>query len=147
MQYHKIHKLLVVANSRHVKFFIQEDGQRLKLLEENHVDSHHNPEKHASSYRARGTRSHSFDPHTSAKDIDNNNTAKIVTDHLHNHVSAAQAEQKVYEIVITAEPKLLGNIRSHLKADKLVQDLVIKEIDKDFIHEDIDHLQDILNNV
>jgi protein required for attachment to host cells len=140
-------KLIVVANSQHMKFFIKEQGERMKLLEEKSLLPHPTPEKHSSGHQSSVTQSHSLNPHTSSKDINNDRAARTIIDYLNTTTANNNHDQRGHhfkEIIITAEPQLLGHIRDHL--DKRLKELIKIQLPKDFIHNSIDELQHAIDN-
>lgn len=71
-----------------------------------------------------------FEPHTSGKDLELLETAKIVAHHLDKK---AVQENKYQELIVIAEPKLLGHLKQQFS--KNLKKIISKEVPKDFSHQ------------
>jgi len=76
------------------------------------------------------------EPHHTPKEIDHQNSAKIICEYL-DKLFAERPDYK--ELIISAEPKTLGYIREHLS--KALKKKITKEIHKDLIHQNIETIE------
>lgn len=137
-------KLIVVADIRKCRFF---KAQGLKIIEEiadlellTHDQEHVGPEKHDNHFQKRSTPGSAFEPHTQPKDIDHQDSARLLCEQLNKAVTNSD----IKEIIIVADAKSLGYIRPLLS--KQVANLVTKELVKDLTHHSLDQIEEIVNN-
>jgi len=124
-----ITKLLVVADSTKAQLY-QVMGHKIKtLVGDYNVDSfhigHERTEKKSSFNKKSGLASHSFEPHTMPKEADRNEFSKKLSELIYHTKQNGEYE----ELVLIAEPKMLGSIRKNLNG-KLYH-CISKEIPKD----------------
>lgn len=79
-----------------------------------------------------------FDPHTAAKDLEHNNRAKEISKHLEEKLA-----KDYNELIILADPKLLGYIKQNLKPGTKKH---AKFIAKDLTNEcdNIEHIKQVI---
>lgn len=125
-------KLITVADSKHARFY-KASGLKIKepigmIRAQSLKIAHERQELRTGFYHRSSTPSHFFDPHTEAKDIERHEFSKELVKHLHNLFH----QDHYKEIIIVAEPKVLGEIRKNLTTE--LKSLVTKEIPKDLVH-------------
>lgn len=122
-------KLIAVVGMRKVKLFAAKGIKIIEQLEDcdHDVDKHHRGEKKQSHCHQRSACSSSFQPHTQPKDIEHNEAARFVVSKLDDLVLT----NKYKELIIAAEPRMLGFIRQNLTSH--IKKLEHREIHKEFI--------------
>lgn len=127
-------KLIAVIDRFHLILYeakglkIQSGPQEVDLP----FSKHHKKEKHEGFFHKRSEPGGAFEPHTSPTEIDEINSAKIITEHLETIIS------KYHDLIILAGPKMLGHIRQHLNG--ALKQRLTKEINKDMVGQ---HKEDI----
>src|ERR1700722_8870043 len=125
-------KLIIVADSKHAKFY-KAIGLKLKeAIGMLHAQSlkapHKRQELRTGFYHKASTSSHFFDPHTEARNIERHEFCKEAINHLHT----LYHQESYHEIIVVAEPKMLGEIRNNLSPE--LKKVISKEISKDLVH-------------
>ncbi len=100
-------------------------------------EHHHHREKRQSLYQNKSTPASLFEPHTSLKDIEHKEAARSVIKHLEKIMAADQAKYK--ELIIVAEPQMLGCVRQELK--NVLKKMITKEIAKDLVQHSADAVE------
>jgi protein required for attachment to host cells len=123
-------KLIAVLDSNHLITYIAEG---LKILEgPNNIElsfSHHaRPEKDHGSYGRFGHNVSQSDPHTTPKEIDNQNAAKLICGYLDK---LFRNTSDYNELILVADPRMLGTIRENLP--KQLEEKVTIEIHKNLV--------------
>ncbi|WP_341788152.1 MULTISPECIES: host attachment protein [unclassified Rickettsia] len=126
-------KLIAVIDSKQMMLY---DAQGVKITNNKPLklpldleEHHHHREKRQSLYQNKSTPASLFEPHTSLKDIEHKEAAKSVIKHLEKAVGQDQAKYK--ELIIVAEPQMLGCVRHELKNG--LKKMITKEIAKDLV--------------
>ncbi|MGI4752690.1 MAG: host attachment protein [Janthinobacterium lividum] len=126
-------KLIAVIDSKQMMLY---DAQGVKITNNKPLklpldseEHHHHREKRQSLYQNKSTPASLFEPHTSLKDIEHKEAAKSVIKHLEKAVGHDQAKYK--ELIIVAEPQMLGCVRHELKNG--LKKMITKEIAKDLV--------------
>ncbi len=131
-------KLIAVTDSTKLKLYEAKGLKILNLVEEYDVenDKHHRGEKHESSYHKGPNPGSAFEPHTSAKEIEHTEAARVIT----HYIEKIMHENSDYkELIVTAEPKMLGFLRHHYS--KFLKDSIVKEIAKGLTHHDMQAIE------
>ncbi|BDU60707.1 hypothetical protein FLA4_11170 [Candidatus Rickettsia kotlanii] len=81
-----------------------------------------------------------FEPHTLLKDIAHKEIAKSIIKHLEKVITADQAKYK--ELIIVAEPQMLGCVRPKLKNG--LKKMITKEIAKDVLQHSVDAVEQVV---
>lgn len=129
-------KLVAVVDLNRLRLYEARGVKILKKLEQLSLALHKEHRHEQGSYRNFSGPSSAFEPHTSEKDLEHSKTAKIINQHLEKVV---EQHNDYKEVVIAAEPKMLGHIRQHLSPN--LKKLVTKEIAKDFVHQDMSAIE------
>ena len=130
-------KLIAVIDSKQMmiydaKGFKITNTKPLKLsfdLEEHY----HQREKKQSFCQNKSSPRSLFGAHTSLKEIEHKEAARIVIKHLEKVAGADPAKYK--ELIIVAEPQMLGCIRQELKNS--LKKMITKEIAKDLVQHSV----------
>ncbi|CEO17637.1 Protein required for attachment to host cells [Rickettsia monacensis] len=129
-------KLIAVIDSKQIMLY---DAQGVKITTNKplklslDLEEHHNHrEKRQSPYQNKS--GSLFEPHTSLKDIEHKEAARSVIKHLEKVTTADQAKYK--ELIIVAEPQMLGCVRQELKNG--LKKMITKEIAKDLVQHSVD---------
>lgn len=128
-------KLIAVIDSYNLILY---EAEGLKIVHgptnvELQFEYHERPEKSHGSYDKNcGHNVSASDPHTTPKEIDNQNSARLICGYLDKLFVGTP---KYQDLIIAAAPKMLGYIRMYLS--KHLQAKVIKEINKDLVNEKI----------
>ncbi|AFE49281.1 host attachment protein [Rickettsia prowazekii] len=134
-------KLIAVIDSKHMMLY---DALGIKITTNKPLkltldleEHHHHREKRQSLYQNKSTPGSLFEPHTSLKDIEHKEAARSVIKHLEKVTTANQAKYK--ELIIIAEPKMLGCVRQELTSG--LKKIVTKEIAKDLVQHNVDAVE------
>lgn len=126
-------KLIAVIDSKQMMLY---DAQGVKITNNKPLklaldleEHHHHREKRQSLYQSKSTPGSLFEPHTSLKEIEHKEAAKSAIKHLEKAVNHDQAKYK--ELIIVAEPQMLGSIRQEVKNG--LKKMITKEIAKDLV--------------
>lgn len=131
-------KLIAVMDLNKLRLY-EAQGLRInKKIEELPLAIHKEHRHQHGQYQTGAGSISSFEPHTSEKNLEHQETAKIITKHL-DKVMSSNAEYK--ELMIAAEPKTLGFVRQYLS--KNLQKLVTKEIVKDLVHKNMSEIEKV----
>lgn len=123
-------KLIAVIDS--IRMILYE-AKGLKIINKSYElsltleEHYHHREKKQSHYSNKSNPGSLFDPHTPTKVIEHNEAAKNAAKQLAKVIK--QAQRKYKELIIIAEPQMLGRIRREL--DNNLKKLITKEIAKD----------------
>ena len=131
-------KLIAVTDSTKLKLYKAQGLKILEMLEEFDIenDKHHRGEKHESSYHNATGPGSAFEPHTSAKEIEHTEAARVIT----HYIEKIMHDNTNYkELIVTAEPKMLGFLRHAYS--KFLKDSVVKEIAKGLTHHDMQAIE------
>ncbi|AAU03932.1 host attachment protein [Rickettsia typhi] len=130
-------KLIAVIDSKHMMLY---DALGIKITTNKPLkltldleEHHHHREKRQSFYQNKSTPGALFEPHTSLKDIEHKEAARSVIKHLEKITTANQTKYK--ELIIIAEPQMLGYIRQKLTSG--LKKIVTKEIAKDLVQHNV----------
>lgn len=132
-------RFILLADA-HKALFLETDGLKISnVLGRHSIEelgiTHNRPEnKEGLNYKT-SAGSHFFDPHSDAKEVERSQFA---------HKIGAMASEVVWnekydEVFIVAEPKMLGELKSHLT--DFTRERVTKEISKNLLKEDLDKIQ------
>lgn len=135
-------KLLVVADSTKAQFY-QVMGHKIKtLLGDYDADTfnigHERAEKKSSFNNKTGVAGHSFEPHTTPKEADRSEFSKKLSELIYH----TKQNGEYAELMLIAEPKMLGAIRKNL--DGKLGHCISKEISKDMAGADPKILETLL---
>lgn len=125
-------KLVAVIDSLHMMLYdaqgikITGKPEEISLMPEEH---HHHREKSQSHYQNKSNPGSLFEPHTSLKDIEHKEAARSVAKHLDKIM---QIPHKYKELIIVAEPQMLGYVRQELNNN--LKKMITKEVAKDLVH-------------
>jgi protein required for attachment to host cells len=130
-------KMIAVIDLNKLRLYEAKGVKILKKIEELPLALHKEHRHEKGSYHNSGSSQGSaFEPHTSSKDLEHHDTAKAVVAHL----DKVLAQGSPYtELMISAEPKTLGHVRSQLTNH--LKKLITKEIIKDFAHMDMHEIE------
>ena len=124
-------KLIALVDSYHIILYEALDSQVTSgPTDPGLAFPHHNrPEKaHGSYNKSYGYNISASDPHTMPKEVDQNNTARVICEHLETLL----ADPSDYdEFTLIAEPRMLGCMREHMS--KNVKKKLTQEIHKDLM--------------
>lgn len=129
-------KLIAVVDLSRLRLYEAKGIKIINTLEELALSVHKEHRHEKGSYHGSSSPNSAFEPHTATKDLEHQEAARIVVDHIDKIISH-NADYK--ELFIAAEPKTLGQIRSHLT--KRLKKIVGKEIHKDFAHNNIHDIE------
>lgn len=132
-------KLIAVVDLSRLRVYEAQGLKILKKLEQCHLSLHKEHSHEQGSYRKGSGPSSSFEPHTSEKDIEHNETAKIVIAHLEQLLKSSNQYKG---LIITAESKLLGAIRHHMTTP--LKKILVKELAKDLAHHDMAAIEQVV---
>ena len=134
-------KLIAVIDSKRMMLY---DAQGVKITTNKPLklsldleEHRHHREKRQSLYQHKFTPGSLFEPHTSLKDIEHKEAARSVIKHLEQVTAADQGKYK--ELIIVAEPQMLGCIRQELKNG--LKKMITKEIAKDLVQHSVDAVE------
>ena len=134
-------KLIAVIDSKQMMLY---DAQGFKIINNKPLklvfdleEHNHHREKRQSLYHSKSTPGSLFEPHTSLREIEHKEAAKNVIKYLEKAVIGDQAKYK--ELIIVAEPQMLGFIRHELKNG--LKKMVTKEIAKDLVQHGADAVE------
>lgn len=135
-----LRKLIAVVNLNQLKLY---EAQAIKITEQIeemplaiHKTHRHEQGSYQVGYHVSPNPGSAFEPHTSDKDIELLETAKIVAHHLDKK---AMHDNKYQELIIIAEPKLLGHLKQQFS--KNLKKIISKEIPKDFAHQKTEDIE------
>ncbi|AFB21029.1 host attachment protein [Rickettsia canadensis] len=134
-------KLIAVIDSKHMMLY---DAQGVKITTNKPLklslyleEHHHHRKKRQSFYQNKSTPGSLFEPHTSLREIEHKEAAKSVIKHLEKIARNDQAKYK--ELIIVAEPQILGCIRQELKNG--LKKMITKEIAKGLVQHSVDAVE------
>ncbi|ABV73428.1 hypothetical protein A1E_02415 [Rickettsia canadensis str. McKiel] len=134
-------KLIAVIDSKHMMLY---DAQGVKITTNKPLklslyleEHHHHRKKRQSFYQNKSTPGSLFEPHTSLREIEHKEAAKSVIKHLEKIARNNQAKYK--ELIIVAEPQILGCIRQELKNG--LKKMITKEIAKGLVQHSVDAVE------
>jgi protein required for attachment to host cells len=124
-------KLVVVLDINTLKLY---EAQGIKINREIAIyeikpDVNHRSEKGEGFNQKKSTPSSYYDPHTSAKDLEHQESSRLAISYI-EQVYQGNADFK--ELIIVADPKMLGFIRKDLSQQ--LKKVVVKEISKDLVN-------------
>lgn len=128
-------KLIVVASSIKVIVYkaksikIIKESEEFIVIAEKH--NHHNKDKAESHFHTKSGPGSLFEPHSSPKDIEYLESAKKISEIIEQKIND---DTNCKELIIVADPKLLGVIRQSLNNN--IKKLVSKEIHKNLVDQD-----------
>lgn len=125
-------KLIAVADLNKLRLYEAQGIKILKQLELLPLSLHKEHNHEQGLFKKGFSPASAFEPHTSEKELEHDETAKIVTKHLEKVVAR---HNNYKELIITAESKLLGAIRKHLSNH--LKQIITKELVKDLAHQDM----------
>ena len=133
-------KLIVLAGMHKLKLYA---GKGVKVIDQLddidlNIDKHHRGKKSESHCHQKCGGSSLFEPHTSAKDIEHNEAARFIS----SQVDQILLNNQYKEVIIAAEPGMLGFIKQHLSTH--VKKLEHREIPKDLLSYDKAKLEKII---
>ena len=134
-------KLIAVIDSKQMMLY---DAQGVKITTNKPLklslyleEHHHHRKKRQSFYQNKSTPGSLFEPHTSLREIEHKEAAKSVIKHLEKIARNDQAKYK--ELIIVAEPQILGCIRQELKNG--LKKMITKEIAKGLVQHSVDAVE------
>lgn len=137
-------KLIAVIDSKQMMLY---DAQGVKITNNKPLklpldldEHHHHREKRQSLYQNKSNPASLFEPHTSLKEIEHKEAARNVIKHLEKLVASNQNKYK--ELIIVAEPQMLGSVRHELKNG--LKKMVSKEIAKDLVQHNADAIERVV---
>lgn len=124
-------KLIAVMDINNLKLF---KAEGLKITGELgnyaiHSDANHKTERHEGFKGQKSGPSSFYDPHSSPKDIEYNESSKTAVKHIN---ATFNSDPEFKEIYIVTDAKMLGHIRQEISGK--LKEAVSKEVRKDLIH-------------
>lgn len=134
-------KLIAVMDINSLKLY---KAQGLKIINEIgdfsiHSGSNHKTERHEGFHEKKSTPPSFYDPHTSPKDIEYQESSKTAIDHI-NKAFANNSSFK--ELCVVANAKMLGHFRQSLSNN--LKKVLSKEVQKDLINHTIEDIEQAL---
>ncbi|MGX6960681.1 MAG: host attachment protein [Rickettsia endosymbiont of Pentastiridius leporinus] len=134
-------KLIAVIDSKQMMLYdalgIKITNNKPLKLALDSEEHHHHREKRQSLYQNKSNPGSLFEPHTSLKEIEHAEAAKSVIKHLEKVTKADQNKYK--ELIIVAEPQMLGCVRHKLKNG--LKKMITKEIAKDLVQRNAEAIE------
>lgn len=126
-------KLIAVVDKFHLVFY---EAEGLKINGKiNSIDlSHgknHKQQRHEGFFQKTSDPSGFFSPHTDPKELDDQNAARVIIEHLEDMMQSG----KYKELLIASSPRMLGYVRQY--ASTHLKDKISKELDKDLVNENM----------
>ena len=131
-------KMIAVIDQSRLRLYEAKGLKITKKVEELSISAHKEPRHEKGSFHKASVPGSAFEPHTSISDIEHQATAKIAVGHL-DKLLTHNNEYK--ELMIAAEPKTLGCIRSELTGH--LKKILTKEIVKDLAHKEMREIEQI----
>jgi len=133
-------KLIAVVDLNKLRLYEAQSIKITEQIEELPLAVHKAHRHQQGAYQSGGgsapTAGSAFEPHTSGKDLELLETAKIVASHLDKKVVQ---DHKYKELIVIADPKLLGHLKQ--KFSKNLKKVITKEIPKDFAHHEAEDIE------
>jgi protein required for attachment to host cells len=123
---------LIIYEAKGIKI-IGQIGKFSIVTEKHH---HHDDQKSQSHYQQKSTPKSLFEPHSQASEVEYAEAAKSACKILEEKV---QNNRDYNKLIIVAEPKMLGSLRSHMSNS--LKKLLYKEISKNLINEDVKSIE------
>ncbi|HJD55582.1 MAG TPA: host attachment protein [Rickettsia endosymbiont of Pyrocoelia pectoralis] len=134
-------KLIAVIDSKQMILY---DASGIKITNNKPLkvaldseEHHHHREKRQSLYQNKSTPGSLFEPHTSLKDIEHKEAARSAIKHLEQTMNHGQTKYK--ELIIVAEPQMLGCVRHEVKNG--LKKMITKEIAKDLVQHNAEAIE------
>jgi protein required for attachment to host cells len=123
------HRLIAVAGITKLALYIATGKKITTALPviEIERDGSHRPQKHESHFRQKSNPASLYEPHTSPDEIEHIESARDISDEILKHLGG----NHFVEIILIAEPRMLGFLRQHLAAP--IKKLISREINKDYL--------------
>ncbi len=127
-------KLIAIIDSTKLMLY---EAQGLKITHgpnelQLSLEKHLRPEKNQARYQKKSTPASLFQPKSSPEELEHQEAATKIADHI-EHTIKAQPNYK--ELIIAAEPKMLGYLRQYLSNN--LKKIITKEITKDLVNKNI----------
>ena len=129
---HDLKKLIAVIDSYHLVLY-EAQGEKIIGGPQNADLSFHH---HVDRERGHGFYDSAFgfsvsapEPHTTPKEVDQQDAARRICKHLEGLFTDHSA---YHELILAAEPRMLGHIRAHLR--KHLEEKITKEVHKDLVN-------------
>ena len=131
-------KMIAVLDQSRLRLYEAQGLKITKKIEELQISEHKEPRHEKGSFHKASVPGSAYESHTSLKDIEHHNVAKLAVTHIdkiltHNH--------DYKELLIAAEPKTLGHVRSELTNH--LKKILTKEIVKDLAHKEMSEIEQI----
>lgn len=135
-------KLIAITDSYHLNIYEAEgikltSGPNKIELDFTHHERHN--KNHGSYDKISGHNLSESQPHHTPKEIDQEKSARIICEYLKK---AFDENEDYHELIIAAEPRMLGHIRKHLS--KKLKDKLSREVHKDLMDLDKDSIEKII---
>lgn len=127
-------KLIAITDSTKLMLY---EAQEIKITQgpnelQLSLEKHLRPEKRQALYQKKSTPASLFQPKNSPEELEHQDAATKIA----NHLELTVREQPNYkELIIAAEPKMLGYIRQYLSNN--LKKIITKEITKDLTNKNI----------
>ena len=133
-------KMIAVVNQSRLRLYEAQGIKITRKIEELPFSEHKEPRHEKGNFQKNFTQGSSqgsaYEPHTSIKDIEHHNVAKLAVSHI-DKILAHNSDYK--ELMIAAEPKTLGHIRSELTNH--LKKILTKEVVKDLAHQEMREIE------
>ncbi|WP_253307751.1 MULTISPECIES: host attachment protein [unclassified Rickettsia] len=135
-------KLIAVIDSLRMMLYeaqgikITGKPEEILLMSEEH---HHHREKSQSYYQNKSNPGSLFEPRTSLKDIEHKEAARSVAKNLDKIM---QIPHKYKELIIVAEPQMLGCVRHELNNN--LKKMITKEVAKDLVNHNAEAIERVV---
>jgi len=120
-------KLIAIIDLSKLRLYEAQGLRITKEVEQLPLSVHKEHRHNKGLYQQPLTTTAGYDSHADLKEMQYNETAKIITSHLDKFINENTSFK---ELIIAAEPKMLGFIRSNLSNNlkKIVSDEIIKDL-------------------
>ena len=129
-------KMIAVVDLSKLRLYEAQGLKITKKIDELAISAHKEPRHEKGSFYKGSTQGSAYEPHTSIKDVEHYNVAKVVVSHL-DKLLTHNSDSK--ELMIAAEPKTLGHLRSELTSH--LKKILTKELVKDLAHYDMREIE------
>jgi protein required for attachment to host cells len=134
-------KLIIIIDKNHLRLFEGIGFKITKQINEIQVEHKHPHPGLRQSFRGNSVSAaaHFFDPHTDADEVELEEHAKTIIEHLKAFYSQTN---EFASAILVAAPKMLGLVRKNL--DQKIKNIITKEIPKDLSYHDKTQIEKIV---
>ncbi len=125
-------KLIAVVDAHTLRAYEEKKKKITRKIEKVSIEFHKEHNHEQGSYQKGSGPSSSFEPHSQEKTIEKEEAAKLAVINL-DRIATEHHDYK--ELIIVAEPKMLGAIRHHLSPR--LKKILSRELPKDLAHHDM----------